>query len=222
MKIAATVMVLALQFYLYHYFASEAVIPERESFADFPLEIGDWRCSQRQQLDDKVVANLGVTDYLICDYRSESKRLPPVQVYVGYHERQVREEGGGGGDFAIHPPRHCLPGGGWDIIAMKVVPSDLPGLPGDEPSVNRIIAAKGEQRALIYYWYQSRGRTIAEDWRKLVSLFWDRATTSRTDGSLVRFTVPMSQKEAELSDEAFRELAGQLVPLLPPYVPGRS
>jgi EpsI family protein len=105
---------------------------------------------------------------------------------------------------------------------MDVVPADIPALPGDRPMVNRLVAAKGEQRALIYYWYQSRGRTIAEDWRKLVSLFWDRATTSRTDGSLVRFTVPMNMGDAELSDEAFRSLAQGLVPLLPPFLPGRS
>ena len=222
MKIAATLLFLGLQFYLYHYFASEAVIPPRESFESFPLEVSDWQCENKQILDDKIIANLGVTDYLICDYISANAGVPPVQVYVGYHERQVREEGGGGGDFAIHPPRHCLPGGGWDIIAMEVVPADLPNLPGESPEVNRIIAAKGEQRALIYYWYQSRGRVIAEDWKKLISLFWDRATTGRTDGSLVRFTVAMKEGEPELSDAAFNSLAKELVPILPPYIPGRS
>ncbi len=57
--------------------------------------------------------------------------------------------------------------------------------------MNRLVIAKGNQRQLTYYWYQSRGRVIAEDYMKMVHLFWDRATKSRTDGSLVRLTVEM-------------------------------
>ena len=79
-----------------------------------------------------VEKNLGVTDYLICDYSREGGE-EAVGVYVGYHDTQVRKEGGGSGETVIHPPEHCLPGSGWDIIDAQKVPLDLPGLPGGRP-----------------------------------------------------------------------------------------
>ena len=74
----------------------------------------------------------------------------------------------------------------------------VPGLPGGPAPVNRLVIARGEARSLVYYWYQSRGHVIADDYRKIVHLFWDRATRNRTDGSLVRFTVPVVRGDDDI------------------------
>ena len=167
-------------------------------------------------MEAAIVKKLDVTDYLVCSYRRAEPR-DLVNVYVGYHESQVRKLGGAA-STAIHPPRHCLPGSGWDIIDSGTTPLDV--AEGAEPvAVNRLIIAKGETRALVYYWYQSRGRVIAEDWKKIVYQFWDRATKHRTDGSLVRFTVPVLRGNIEHADAAFVSLASWIVPMLPEYLP---
>ena len=184
---------LGLNFYTYHYLASTEVRPPRESFESFPEQLGSWQCPGFESMAPGVEKNLGVTDYLICNFRGgEVPTL--VGVYVGYHESQVRKEGGGSRENAIHPPKHCLPGSGWDIIASELVDLDVAGLPERPALVNRLIIAKGQDRQLVYYWYQSRGRVIARDWQKIVELFWDRALRSRTDGSLVRFTIPIDRR----------------------------
>jgi EpsI family protein len=214
-KLAAALAFLALNFYVYHYFAHDAVIPARESFESFPLELGDWRCDEKQEIDAKTLANLGATDYMICDYVKPDLGL--VGLYVGYHATQVREEGGGAGENSIHPPAHCLPGSGWDIIDARSVPLDLPGLPNS--TVKRLVIAKGKERQLVYYWYQSQGRVIAEDWQKILYVGLDRATKGRTDGSLVRFTIPILRNDDERAERAFRELAPRVIERLTPYVP---
>mgnify|MGYP003620593321 FL=1 len=163
-----------------------------------------------------MIDNLGVTDYLICEFRSTEQPYP-VGLYVGYHASQVGTEDGG--ETRIHPPAHCLPGAGWNIIRSEDVPLDLPGLPGAPAEVKRVVIAKGDARQLVYYWYQERGHVIADDWKKLVSLFWDRATESRTDGALVRFTLPIVRGDEKSADAAFTDLARQVVPKLPTYVP---
>lgn len=216
-RIAAAFCFLAVNFYIYNYFATEAVTPPRQSFAEFPETLEGWHCVERETLEEKVLNNLGVTDYLICTYQREEPAAV-VAAYVGYHETQVREEGGGGGENAIHPPKHCLPGSGWSILDASVVELELPGLPPGA-QVNRMIIAKGNARQLVYYWYHSRGRVIAQDWRKLIALFWDRATQSRTDGSLVRFTVPVVRDQYDVAEASFRDLASAVVPRLPAYVP---
>ena len=60
---------------------------------------------------------------------------------------------------------------------------------------------------------------IEVDWKKIVSLFWDRARMSRTDGALVRFTLPVVRGDEAKADAAFHDLAQHVVPLLPSYVP---
>ena len=217
-KYAAALLFISINFYTYNYMASEAVFPPREHFESFPTQFGAWTCAKQQEMTPEVERNLGVTDYLICNYvRHEQGDM--VGVYVGYHESQVRDEGGGAGENSIHPPAHCLPGSGWDIIDSRTVPLDMEGLPGRPQDVNRLIIAKGEARQLVYYWYQSRGRVIAQDPMKILYVFLDRATSGRTDGSLVRFTIPIRRDNEEQADAAFRELASELLPWLPAYVP---
>jgi len=51
-------------------------------------------------------------------------------------------------------------------------------------------------------------------------MFLDRTLRARTDGSLVRFTVPIQFDQTEEAAEAsFKELAALVSPLLPAYVP---
>lgn len=217
-KTLVAVGFLALNAYIYNWMAKDAVIPPRDSFASFPLEFDDWRCPSREYISAEVLRNLGATDYLICEYiRGQGDAR--VGLYIGYHATQVREEGGGSGENAIHPPAHCLPGSGWDIIGNQTVLLDMPGLPQPDGHAKRMIIAKGDARQLVYYWYQSAGRVIAEDWKKIVYVGWDRATRGRTDGSLVRFSVPIIRGDVEQAERAFRDLAPRILSDLDRYVP---
>jgi len=217
-KLIVAIAFLSLNFYTYHFMARSAVIPPRELFASFPLRIGDWSCGRNEPLDADVKANLGATDTLVCQYLRDD-RARVIGLYVGYHATQVREEGGGSDENSIHPPAHCLPGSGWDIIDSRTVPLDFDGLPDPDAKAKRLIIAKGEYRQLVYYWYQMSGRVVAEDWQKILYVGYDRATRGRTDGALVRFTLPFGRRGDEAVEKEFREFAASVVPLLPAYVP---
>ena len=208
---------LGINFYVYNYFATDAEIPERKSFEEFPMQLEDWTC-RPEKMDEEIEKQLGVTDYLICDYRNQKKGWNAT-FYVGYHESQVREEGGGSKENSIHPPAHCLPGSGWDIVRDETVEFEIPGVPQQKARIKRLKIAKGDHRQLVYYWYQSRGRVIAHDWEKILRVGMDRATRNRTDGSLVRFTVPVQRENDELADEIFQSLAPSVLSQLPAYVP---
>ena len=167
MKLAIAIAFLGLNFYTYHYLAATQLRPARMRFEMFPDELGDWTCLKRNTIDAKTIVNLGVTDYLLCNYQRDSAS-EFVGVYIGYHATQIREEGGGWRENAIHPPAHCLPGSGWDIIENQTVQLGFPGMPQADGLVKRLIIAKGRERQLTYYWYQSRGRVISQDWKKIL------------------------------------------------------
>ena len=169
-------------------------------------------------MDAEVLEALGATDYLICNYvRGDTHQV--VNVYVGYHATQVREEGGGASENSIHPPEHCLPGSGWDVIDAQVVPLTIPGVEGLPGEAKRFVIARGSARKLVYFWYQSRGRVIARSHEVILYRFWDRATLGRTDGSLVRLTVPLSSRAPEDAEESLYNFANDFGPLLADYLP---
>lgn len=213
LKFVAALLVLALNTYVYWYFDSDEVIPERSEFVEFPNQVGNWNCTTRDVLDDKVIRTLQVTDYMSCGFVNESANTA-LHLYVGYHERQTRDRGTGNAS-AIHPPEHCLPGSGWDVIDSAIIPISA----GAGGEAKRFVIAKGNQRALVYFWYHSRGRVIARNHEKISYMFLDRATRGRTDGSLVRFTVPIEFGDIEAAEKHFNEFANQVTPLLAAYVP---
>jgi len=219
-KLAAAILFLALNGYVYWYLGSAEVIPPRAEFSLFPNSIDEWKCGDRETIDEKTLGTLMVTDYISCNFVNASKAAS-THLYIGYHERQTRDRESGRAS-AIHPPEHCLPGSGWDVIDSKVVPMSLSrngvtdGVSGE---AKRFVIAKGNQRALVYFWYHSRGRVIAQGHHKILYMFLDRAREGRTDGSLVRFTIPIANGNEEAAEAVFEEFAGVVTPLLDDFVP---
>ena len=160
----------------------EEVIPQRALLSDFPMQIGDWH-GQRKLMDAMYVEALKFDDYLLADYQKEGS--PPINLYIAYYESQRK-------GASVHSPRSCLPGGGWriDNFTKKTI-SDVKI--NDHPlSVNRVVMSMGDERRLVYYWFQGRGRNMTNEYLVKWFNFWDSLVKNRTDGALVRLTMPIS------------------------------
>jgi EpsI family protein len=211
-KLIVALLFIAVNAYAYNYLATGDIIPEREMFSEFPNDFDGWICNNRLHMEQDVLDNLGVTDYILCSYRNEALGSQ-VDFYAGYHEKQERSDSGK--TTLIHPPEHCLPGSGWDIIETTIVPVDF-GIAGE---AKRVVIAKGNARNLVYFWYQSRGHVIGTNMDRLRHLFFDRALRSRTDGSLLRFTMLVKHGDFESADEAFHQFASKMAGDLPSFIP---
>ncbi len=153
-------------------------IPGHVSFVNFPTTLGKWK-GQHDTLDKDVITKLGMTDYLLANYSNDKQ--PPVNFYVAYYESQRK-------GVSPHSPRVCIPGGGWEIsLFERIMVDDYP--------VNRSVIKKGEQTQLVYYWFQERGRIIANEYIKKWYLFLDALFENRTDGSLVRVVTNVAPNE---------------------------
>jgi len=70
----------------------------------------------------------------------------------------------------------------------------------------------------MIYWYQGRGRSVASEyWGKIYTVI-DSVRLRRSDGALVRVTVPLSGSEQRALDVA-TDLAVAATSVLPDYVP---
>ncbi len=91
---------------------------------------------------------------------------------------------------------------------------------GESISVNRLIIQKNDVKQLVYYWFQQRGRKIANEYWMKWYLLWDSITMNRTDGALVRFTtfIPPGSDVA-VSEGKLLEFIRTVYPSLPGYIP---
>ena len=132
------------------------------------------------KISDDELRVAGVSSYLFRIFEDRSE--PVFSLYIGYYERQTQGK-------TIHSPKNCLPGNGWDFVTT--VPRTIK-TPTSSMTINRSIVANQDQRALVYYWYQGRGRVAANEYRVKWDLLRDAALHGRTEEALVRIVVPLS------------------------------
>jgi EpsI family protein len=186
------------------------VNPARTSFIDFPMELGSWR-GHSESLERIYTDQLKLDDYLLADYNDGAG--VPVNLYMAYYNSQRKGE-------AVHSPRSCLPGGGWQMHDFDQRTLRNVTVNGRPLRVNRTIIELGDQRQIVYYWFQQRGRVITNEFAVKWYLFWDALTRHRTDGALVRLVLPIPASSSEAAaDERLTALAAQVAPILTRYVP---
>ncbi len=183
----------------------DEVIPERAYFSSFPLEINGWK-GRTYEFENGENQILQLKDYLLVNY---NKANTNINVYAGYTDSQRSGS-------VPHSPKACIPGGGWEISNTKlheVIINDQKSI-----KVTRMLISKGESRQLVYYWFHQRGRDLSNEFSMKFALLYDAIKMNRTDGAIVRFTVPVYKSELE-SDRALAEFIQQSYPLLPRYIP---
>lgn len=180
------------------------VLPYR-ALAEFPATLGPYSGVNRR-LSRRILRVAGVHDYVNRLYRDPAGHS--VFLYIGYYPSQRT------GDD-IHSPKNCLPGSGWAPLHAGVLPIRLDH---QRMVVNDYIVEKGLDRAVVLYWYQSRGRAIASEYWARAWLLLGAVTQDRTDGALVRLWTPVGAhpRSAQRRAVAFVHL---LAPHLPAYIP---
>ncbi|WP_223296681.1 exosortase C-terminal domain/associated protein EpsI [Thiorhodovibrio frisius] len=79
---------------------------------------------------------------------------------------------------------------------------------------------RGEDKQLVYFWFQQRGRVLTNEYAVKWFLFWDALTRNRTDGALVRLTTAVQPWEDwQDGDRRLREFAALAVPELGRFIP---
>lgn len=181
---------------------------DRKSLHDFPTDIGDWSRSRPDQiLDNATLAVLKASDYLLRDYRRADGQA--ANFYVGYYSSQ--REGA-----SYHSPLNCLPGSGWTLSEPGAVM--IPRPDGTSFAANKYVIENGEYRSLMIYWYQGRGRTVASEYWGKVYTVVDSVRLRRSDGAMVRVTVPLGDSE-DAAVQAALDLATKTTAALAEFVP---
>ena len=188
----------------------EEAPPPRQSFVDFPMTFGPWG-GRPAVLEKQYVDVLRFDDYLLADYQTAGASA--INFYVAYYRSQKKGE-------SAHSPRTCIPGGGWEIASLQSMPIRDAASSGDPLRVNRVLIQKGDQKQVVFYWFQQRGRILTNEYLVKFYLVWDAVTRHRTDGALVRLTALVRPGESEAAvDNRLEAFAKLVYPQLARYVP---
>jgi EpsI family protein len=180
----------------------------RKELKDFPAQIGAWhQTGSDQQFDSQTLSVLRASDYLMRDYRTASGSV--ANFYVGYYASQ--RDGA-----TYHSPLNCLPGSGWIMSepgSIRIAPEGRPSF-----DANKYVIENGGRKDLLVYWYQGRGRAVASEYWGKVYTVLDSVRRRRSDGAMVRVTIPVGQSESAALETA-ADLAAQASTVLPEFIP---
>ena len=180
----------------------------RKQLNTFPKQINGWaQVGGDEQFDERTMAVLRASDYLLRNYRTDDGRV--LNFYVGYYASQ--RDGA-----TYHSPLNCLPGSGWvmsDADRVTISPKGRPAF-----VANKYIIQNGDHKELLIYWYQGRGRAVASEyWGKIYTVI-DSVRRRRSDGAMVRITTPIESSEADAL-KASVALAAETSSILPEFIP---
>lgn len=183
-------------------------LPPHQSLQSFPIILGD-NFGQEVQMTKEELDVLGDGEFMHRVYRSQA--APPIDFFIAFFPTQRTGS-------TIHSPQNCLPGAGWTPVESGRI--SIPGPNGSSLSVNRYIMAKGLDREMVLYWYQSQGRVVASEYWSKFYLVEDSIRSHRSDGALVRVITFLNRGEAtDVAQARAVDFAEQALPHLDSYIP---
>ena len=204
-----TVLVLAQTAIYYLLVNRSEYKPVIAPLTQFVKHIDDWTMAAEIPMEKEVAEVLKADDTITRVYTKPDGEY--ASLYIAFFRSQRS-------GVAPHSPKNCLPGNGWVTFRENKKLLDIPGraLPME---VNHYTIQKGDDKSIVIYWYQSRDRIVASEFKAKFYVVADAIRYNRTDTALVRVMVPYrggGEEEATKSAEEFvRGIAGPLAKTLP-------
>jgi EpsI family protein len=182
---------LVVQGSLFYGFSRGETPPKYTPLDKFPTQVGGWRMVQQGVMEQEVKEVLRADDYVTRDYATSPSK--EANLFVAFFKSQRAGQ-------TPHSPKNCLPGSGWVWTVSDMIPVNVPGR-AEPIQINRYIVSKGENRSVVLYWYQSRDRVVASEYKAAAFVAFDALRYNRTDTSLVRVVVPIANGQQDAATE---------------------
>jgi EpsI family protein len=144
------------------------------------------------------------TDYLSRRYVAEDGTA--VDMYLSFFDGQP-ESG------RIHSPKHCMPGSGWFEMSSEHTTLELGG---ETVKLVRAVYAMGEQRELIYYWFDMRGKTMSDEYSLKLAEITGSIFHNRRDQSFIR--ISRRPRNVEAANERVMDFL-RILPVIREFLP---
>jgi EpsI family protein len=172
----------------------------------FPNVLGSWHEVQEGVIEKEELDVLRADDVLTRVYGGSEGEA---SLFIAYFKTQRTGQ-------SPHSPKNCLPGSGWQQMESGRVDVDTPA---GKIRINRYLVAKGQNQSLVYYWYQTQGRVIADEFAAKFYLVEDSIRKHRSDTSLVRVVVGYNPDNIEASEKRGLDFVKTIYPEVKTFLP---
>ena len=191
-------------------FTRKEPVPSMPPLAGFPSQLGNWTKLQDGVMDEETARVLNADDTLNREFGNPHLRTG-ANLFIASFLSQRNGK-------TPHSPKNCLPGSGWHQLNTESISIDIPGR-AEPVLVNRYVIQKGESKAVVLYWYQSRDRVVADEYWAKYYVIKDAIRYNRTDTSLVRITTNVGPGGIEVAEKAAVDLAKTAFPYFSDFLP---
>ena len=167
--------------------------PESRPLNELSEQLGSWKMSKQGVIDDETREVLKADELLNRGYINMALRVE-ANLFVAYFKTQRTGQ-------TPHSPKNCLPGNGWTQTLSDTINVTVPGR-AEPIEVNRYLVSKGENKSIVVYWYQSRDRVVASEYRARFYTAADAIRFNRTDTALVRVVIPVVDGDDKRATDA--------------------
>lgn len=202
----ALVLVLLLQAGAYYAIAFRGeLVPATAPLASFPHTVNGWHMTQDAPIEKEVLDVLKADDTLSRRYASPSGMAEAYFFIAVFNTQRYGQ--------APHSPKNCLPSAGFEPIEDSKLSIQVPEW-ASPIVVNKYVTERGEEKSVTLYWYQSHNRVIASEYWAKFWLVTDAVRYRRSDTSLVKIVVPVSNSRIDVATSTAVEFAQALFPSL--------
>ncbi|HXE15412.1 MAG TPA: EpsI family protein [Bryobacteraceae bacterium] len=206
----ALTVVLLLQAAAFYGFSRGEHVPASKPLANFSLSSSQWVPVREEPLDQDTLDVLKADDTLSRVYQNRQTGQS-VQLFVAYFSTQRTGK-------TPHSPKNCLPGSGWVPTQSGTMQVAIPGN-ADPITINRYLVSREQSQDVVLYWYQSRNRVLASEYRAKLFTILDSIRYRRSDTSLVRVVNPVIDGNAKSATDAAVSFIRALFVPLKNYLP---
>jgi len=167
------------------------ITPKNVPLAEVPKHFGSWSLRSEGVVEPEIQEVLKADEVLTRSYMSSGNQAD-AHLFVAYFRSQRTGR-------APHSPKNCLPGAGWSATVSDEVAIPIAGRAPIE--ANRYIIQKGDAKSVVLYWYQSRDRVVASEYKAKVYVIADAIRYNRTDTALVRVIVPIINNDVSGAEQ---------------------
>jgi EpsI family protein len=183
-------------------------VPVSRPLAEVPKRLGSWSMLEEGVVEPEIQEVLKADDLLNRIYGNGGS---VASLFVAGFKTQRNGK-------TPHSPKNCLPGSGWTPLNSSEMTIDVGR--ARPLTVNRYVVTSGERRQLVLYWYQSRDRSVASEYKAKFWVMVDAIRLNRTDTALIRVVVPIVNNNENAAEKSAVEFVQASFGAVLEHLPG--
>ncbi|OGP76172.1 MAG: EpsI family protein [Deltaproteobacteria bacterium RBG_16_49_23] len=168
-----------------------------------PYFVSGWS-GQELFITESALQVLGADTTLLRVYKDPQGK--EASLYIAYFDSQKYGS-------QIHSPKHCLPGGGWNIVRREKQEFVFPE--GQKLKLNRMLISDGKDSQLMYYCFLTRSGILTNEFMLKADLVLNSVLRRPTDAAIIRVIFPLPRRSNPSEQE---ELANRFLTLFWPEI----